>query len=203
MFKYLLILSLLLVPNLVFAESCKDCHTVIIKMNEEVIVTARNYLGVREKTNHNDNTEIDKWLKNCGLGKGYSYCAAYTVYMYKETFEKYKLKSPLPNTAGVARFAEYSIKHPFDFKVISTKKMKWNIDQPQTGDLISWGHGRSFTSFNYMGHQGITIKPLPKTKVQSIEGNTKASEGGDQSGTKLGDFTGGQEGVYILSLIHI
>lgn len=196
--KLLIFCILLLFPSLVLASNCKNCHASTgININEEVIITAKKYLNVREATNNNDNPEIDKWLKNCGLGKGYSYCAAYTIYMYKLTFEEYKLKSPLPNYAGVARFAEYSIKHPFDFKVISTKKMKWGVDKPEVGDIISWGHGTSFKGFGYMGHQGITIIPLPNQKVNSIEGNTKAGDGGDQSGTIKGDMTYGHEGVYI------
>ena len=192
-----LILIIFLLPSFAFA-SCLDCHAIqTIKINEEVIKVAKEFSIVREKTNNNDDPEIDRWLKNCGLGKGYSYCAAFTVYMYKLTYERNGLKSPLPNIAGVANFANYANKHPFEFKMISTKKMNWGIDTPEAGDLISWKHGSSiFNGFGYMGHQGITIKPVPKLKVDAIEGNTKAGAGGDQSGTVKGDMRYGHEGVY-------
>jgi hypothetical protein len=98
--------------------------------------------------------------------------------------------------AGVSRFAEYCVKHPFDFKVISTKKMNWGIDKPQVGDLISWKHGSStFNGFGYMGHQGLTREQV-LVDVHSIEANTKAGAGGDQSGAVKGDLRYGHEGVY-------
>lgn len=189
----------LLIPSIVLGQPCKDCHAVTtVNINEEVIITAKKFLYVREKTNNNDAPEIDLWLKNCGLGKGYSYCAAYSVYMYKLTFEQYMLKSPFPNTAGVASFAQYCTKHPFDFKVISIKKLKWGIDIVEPGDILSFKHGTSaFSGWNYMGHQGINIIQEKESKVLAIEGNTKPSNKGDQSGTVKGDMKTGQEGVYI------
>jgi hypothetical protein len=196
--QLLLFILVLIIPTNLWA-TCFDCHARdMVNINEEVVLTANKYLYVREATNNNDAPEIDKWLKVCGLGSGYSYCAAFTVSMYKETFEKFNLKSPLPRTAGVAKFAEYTIKRPFEFKVISTKKMNWGIDKPQVGDLVSWKRGSSiFNGFGYMGHQGITISPLPNMRVKAIEGNTKAGEGGDQSGTVKGDMKYGHEGVYV------
>jgi hypothetical protein len=185
--KFLTILFLFL-PTVSFAN-CKDCHIVSVNINEEVITTAKKYLGVKELTNNNDSPEIDKWLKNCGLGKGFSYCAAYSVYMFKETFESYGLKSPLPNTAGVAKFAQYTIKHPFEFKVISTKKINWGIDAPEKGDVILWRHGSSINSgFDFLGHQGILISTNKDKTLNTIEGNTSSSDKGSQDGRELGNM---------------
>lgn len=172
------------------------CHPTETKVNEEVIKVGEKYLYVREATNNNDAPEIDKWLKNCGLGSGYSYCQAYVASMYKDTFSKYNLKSPFPMYAGVAKFAEYCSNRPLTFKVISTKKMTWGVDKPEIGDVASWKHGSSkFTGFNYKGHAGLVLSSDSKY-VYTIEANTKGVDGGDQSGTVLGDMTYGHEGVY-------
>ena len=190
-----IIFILLLLPTISFT-SCLDCHAIEFNPTHEVVITAKQYLNVREKTNHNDSPEIDRWLKNCGLGKGYSYCQAYTVNCYKETYEKHGLKSPYPMYAGVARVAEYCTKNSLKFKVISTKKLIWGVDSPQEGDIASWKHGKSqFTGFGYNGHAGL-VKYAKGKDIYTIEGNTKVGEGGDQSGTVLGDMRYGHEGVY-------
>lgn len=192
-----LLFFILFLPSTLFAGECSTCHAEEIKINEIVIKKAEKYLYVREKSNRNDAPEITQWLKYTGVGPGESYCAAYTVSMYKEAFEEYFLKSPLPRYAGVARFAEYCIKHPFDFKVISTKKLIWGVDTIEIGDIASWKHGKAqFTGFGYKGHQGIILYADENHNVYTIEGNTKAGPGGDQSGTVKGDMKYGHEGVY-------
>jgi hypothetical protein len=102
------------------------------------IIIAKKYNYVREKTNNNDAPEIDQWLKNCGLGKGNPYCASYIASIKKETYENEGKKSPWPMIGSVSMFANYCNKRPFDFKLISTKKLQWNIDSVQPGDVISW-----------------------------------------------------------------
>lgn len=177
------------------ASSCKQCHSFIIA--DDVIKTAKKYKHVREKTNNNDSPEIDLWLKRCGLGGGYSYCQAYVNSMYKETFESHLLKSPLPMTAGVANFAQICSKRPFEFKIISTKKLNWGVEKAEVGDIASWKHGSAnFNGFGYMGHAGLVISSDAKKNIYTIEGNTKAGNGGDQSGTVKGDMRYGHEGVY-------
>jgi hypothetical protein len=198
MIKLSLIL-LLLLPSLSLGATCTDCHaSEFVNINEKVIEVAMKYKNVREKKNNNDDPKITEWLKFCYVGPGESYCAAYTVSMYKEAFESIMLKSPFPRCAGVARFAEYCVARPFDFKVISTKKINWGIEQPEVGDLLSWKHGSSaFTGFGYKGHQGLAISSNKNKTINTIEGNTKAGEGGDQSGAEKGNMKFGQEGVYL------
>jgi hypothetical protein len=196
--KFFLFLMVLLFPSILIASDCSECHKrEKIKVNEEVITTAKHYLYVREKTNNNDAPEIDAWLKYVKSGKGNPYCAAYVVSMYRETYESYLLTSPLPRTALASNIADYASKHPFEFKLISTKKINWGVDKPNVGDIINWKHGSStFTGFGYKGHTGLTRYADAKMNVYTIEGNTKAGNGGDQSGTTKGDMTYGHEGVY-------
>jgi hypothetical protein len=176
---------------------CLECHANEFKPNEEVISVAKQYLYVREKSNNNDAPEIDQWLKNCGLGSGYSYCNAYAVSMYKKTYEKHGLKSPYPMYAGVARLDEYCLKNTLKFKVISSKQVLFGIETPLMGDLVSWKHGKAqITGFGYKGHRAINKYYINPETVYTIEANTKAGAGGDQSGTVLGDMKYGKEGVY-------
>jgi len=193
MFKKVLVIFFLL-TSIASANVCNTCHA--FNSGQEAVINAEKYLYVRETTNNNDAPEINKWLKNCGLGKGYSYCQAFVASIYKETFQNHNKKSPWPLVASVASFANYCNKRPFDFKMISTKKIQWSIDTIEPGDVISWKHGSSiFTGFNYMGHAGIGVKNI-KSNIYTIEANTKAGAGGDQSGTVKGDMRYGHEGVY-------
>lgn len=193
MLKKLIVIFFLL-TGIASANTCNTCHA--WNSGEESIINANKYLNVREKTNNNDAPEIKQWLKNCGLSGGYSYCQAFVASMYKETFQNHNKKSPWPMSAGVASFANYCSKRPFDFKMVSTKKLQWSIDTVEPGDVISWKHGSSiFNGFNYMGHAGLGIKNV-KNNIYTIEANTKAGPGGDQSGTVKGDMKYGHEGVY-------
>ena len=193
--KIITILIALSITSLSYAN-CFDCHA--FNKNEEVIKLAKSYTYVRETKNGNDAPEIDKWLKNCGVGRGEPYCQAFYVNMWKEMYSINKLgKSPYPMYAGVARMAEYCIKHPFDYEVITTKKMIWTNNTPKQGDLASWKHGKAqFTGFGYKGHAGFVDKVDDRKNIYTVEGNTKKGKGGDQSGTIKGDMKYGHEGVY-------
>jgi hypothetical protein len=196
--KFLTIALICLLPSVSLASTCSECHArETVKINEEVIVTAKKYLYVREKTNNNDAPEIDAWVKYARASKGDPWCAAFVVSMYKETYEQYGLKSPVPRMASVSSLTEYATKHPFEFKVISTKKINWGVDKPLIGDMVSWKHGSStFTGFGYKGHFGLDKSCDPKMNVYTVEGNTKSGPGGDQSGTVKGDLKYGHEGVF-------
>jgi hypothetical protein len=195
--KFFLLILLGGLPSLTFADCTSLCHASEVKVNEKVIEIGSKYLYVREATNTNDAPEIDFWLKRCGLGTGYPYCSAFVANQFKDTFDKYNMKTPFPMYAGVAKFAEYCINRPLTFKVISTKKMNWGIDKPEIGDVVSWKHGSSaFTGFGYKGHAGLMISAEDNKLVNTLEANTNGGYGGDQSGTVQGDMTYGNEGVY-------
>lgn len=192
---FLIIIFLYSFSTLAIAN-CDTCHG--FDKQQNIIEQAKKYNYVREKTNNNDAPEINAWLKNCGLGPGYSYCQAFVANMEKEMYEQNGLgKSPFPMKAGVAVFAQYCIKHPFEFEVIPTKKILWDINRPKKGDIASWMHGKAqYTSFGYMGHAGLVQFVDENKKIKTIEANTKAGPGGDQSGTVKGDMKYGHEGVY-------
>jgi hypothetical protein len=198
MIKVLLFL-IIFFPSFVYGGCASTCHATEpeINISNEIIAYEKTHLNVREATNNNDNPEIDKWLKFCGLGPGYSYCQAFQAYSFDVVFKSINLKSPYPNYAGVARFAEYCSKRPLTFKVISSKQIKWGIYTPEPGDIASWKHGSStFSGYNYYGHAGLVRYIDKNLNIYTIEANTKAGNGGDQSGSIKGDMTDGLEGVY-------
>ena len=197
--RYFIILFIILFCITSYSQAgCIDCHGSVIKVNELLIKNAEKYLYVREATNNNDAPEIYTWNKYAkSFSKFDPYCTSFAVYNFHEVFDLYSLKNPVPKTAGVAALAQYASNHPFDFKVISTKKINWGVDNPQIGDIASFKHGTStFTGWDYKGHTELVRSSDSKKNVFTIGANTKAGNGGDQSGTKKGDFTGGQEGVY-------
>lgn len=51
-------------------------------LRQRVIDTALSQVGVREATGHNDGVAVEKYLKVCGLGKGYAWCAAFVSWIY-------------------------------------------------------------------------------------------------------------------------
>lgn len=54
-----------------------------IELRKQVIDTALSQIGVRELSGKNDGVAVEKYLKVCGLGKGYAWCAAFISWVYK------------------------------------------------------------------------------------------------------------------------
>ena len=50
--------------------------------NNCLIKTAESQVGVVEKTGNNDGVQVEAYLKTVGLGKGYSYCAAFVKWVF-------------------------------------------------------------------------------------------------------------------------
>ena len=64
MYRFLTILCLLLVGASVSPNACLERWYT-------------SQIGVREATGHNDGPVVESYLKNVGLGKGYSWCSAF------------------------------------------------------------------------------------------------------------------------------
>lgn len=185
-------LFLVLFSSLSFA-GCIECHAQTVHIPTEVVKTAEKYLYVREAKNNNRSPEIDKWHKKFGIPYGNPYCAMFALNSYMEPYEALLLKSPLPKYARVATFAKWSTRNPLVVKPITVKQIQLGIYKPEPGDIICWMHGRaqSANTFNWDGHMGIV-----KKWNKSIEGNTKPSDKGDQTGRTIGDTKYGNDGVY-------
>ena len=170
-----------------------------IKINEKALDIAKSYNYVRELNNDNRSPEIDKWHKTFGLPYGNPYCAMFTLNSYIEAFEGCHMKTPLPKIARVSTFSQWSLSHPLIIQTITTKQVIFGAYKPEIGDIISWKHG-AFSpgkdNFGWNGHMGITNSWDGK-KLFTVEGNTKPSNKGDQTGrVKEDPKLVGNDGVY-------
>lgn len=171
-----------------------------IFVGKSVLDNANKYLYVREKTNNNDAPEIDKFLKYHGLGPGFSWCQAFANYNYYEAFLYHNEKTPFPKIARCSTFARWCLNQPVRIKVITAKQVLAGAAEPHPGDIANFKHGPYVTkeTFTYNGHAAIVISYNKITKtVTTIEGNTKPSNQGDQTGVTKGDLSYGHDGVYV------
>lgn len=125
------------------------------------IDTALRYTHVRESGN-NDGKEVRMFLRSVGLGKGYSWCAAFISYCLKA------VKSPFPIRSAVARkfITKSSIK---------AQDVLYGKYVPQRGDLIIWQRGET-----PYGHIAANIETKSKNLFYDIEGNTSSGKKGSQ-----------------------
>lgn len=166
-------------------------------INLKALEIAQKYTYLREKKNDNREPEITQWLKYCGLGPGYPYCQAFVNNCYKEAFEELGKKSPLSRSASVAAFAKWSLNNPLLVKSIPAKMVAMGY-KVEPGAIISWKHGTALMkeSFSYNGHAGMLKIQKGNNLFITIEGNTKPSNQGDQTGRTIGDTKYGNDGVY-------
>lgn len=139
--------------NSVKQDVAKRDHT-LVDVRKQVIDSALSQVGVRELTGKNDGIAVEKYLKVCGLGKGYAWCAAFISWNYK--------------VCGVTTYktAWAPSWFPADKTTIHPKTA-------QPGDPFGlWIGGR-------IGHVGFVYKWSDKV-VTTIEGNT--NEAGSREG---------------------
>lgn len=127
-------------------------HSTILRIR--AIEIADTQLFVREKTNNNDGKEVEEYLKLVGLGKGYSWCAAFVYWSFQKAADELKLKNPLPKTAGVLNHWEI------------TKGQKL-IQNPEEGDIFIMDFGGGH------GHTGL-VTEAKNGRIYTVEGNTSA-----------------------------
>lgn len=154
------------------------------KYNDDIIFVANQYLSVREFKNRNDAPEIDKWLLNVGLdnksltikGKqGYSWCAAYSLSMYKETYSYHQESNPVKSiqSARCSEVWKLAKKDKYKFITIPAKRIYIGAEKMREADMIIWSHKKINDNFN--GHFGLTINQYSPYRFKSIEGNTTGS----------------------------
>lgn len=140
---------------------------------------AHKYLDVRERTGNNDHPDIDRWLAYLGLPKYLSYCAAFSIYQYKEAADELRVKQPWPRYGRVARLWESCKANPLKYRAITADQVRLGSASLQPGDLPVWAHG-TIRAGDFNGHTGLVIKQLSPRSFVSIEGNTSSGNKGSQ-----------------------
>lgn len=124
------------------------------KLNLRAMQIAQSKEGVREATGANDGTEVEKYLKSVGLGKGFSWCMAFVYWCYEQAAQQLKVKNPLVKTGGCMK----------QWNETTCKKSK----APQIGSIFIMDLGGG------AGHTGI-VTAVRGDVVDTIEGNTNTN----------------------------
>lgn len=162
-----LLLSLLMV--------CLACPVVSAEsLPAAAVRISAGYLQVRERTNHNDAPEIDRFLAYMGLPKRLSWCAAYVVYCYGQAAVERRLPNPLPKYGRVAMLWQYAQANELRYRTIDPEDVMAGSVRPQPGDVVIWLYG---TGPNPNGHTGLVRYPIARQTVATREGNTGPGRG--------------------------
>ena len=151
-----------------------------------VLDTAKSYLYVREKTNHNDAPEIDKFLKYVGLGPQFPYCLAFAEFCWGQHYKP----SPYPILGGTVRFMEIVKAHPLRYKVYTTEDFAMGRGSGAVGGIGIFFHNSK------TGHAFILEKPIKLNGLQTIEGNTVGSSKGTAAEQRGEGKTKKAQGVF-------
>lgn len=116
------------------------------------------YIGVREATGRNDGPEVERFLRNVGLGKGYPWCAA---------FVKTCLLEAGYESAGKMNGMALSTVNKSNMVYSAGKKLK----EPQPGDVATlW-----YNNLGRIGHTLFFDNEVNSNVYESVEGNTNGA----------------------------
>lgn len=135
------------------------------QMRKDLIEVLESQLYVREATGNNDGTEVEKYLAEVGLGKGYPWCAAYTTWGFNVC------GVPNPQSAWSPDWAR-SKNTIWSLNLVKQHKAK----NPKAGDVFTI----YYNSLNRVGHVGYIVKEYNDKYFITIEGNTNIA------GSRLG-----------------
>lgn len=148
-------------------------------LRDKLIRCADKYIGIREKTGHNDGVEVEAILGNVGLGKGYAWCAA----LQAQIFDDAGLKNP------------HSAYCPDWFKT----NVVYRRDKPSPVPFVAKkGQNAGFfiQSKGRVGHIGM-IYDESKWNYSLKEGNT--NEAGSDEGEGAYNKIRNKRSIYIIS----
>lgn len=119
----------------------------------KVLEVAAGELGKQEAPKgSNAGKDVEKYLKDVGLGKGYSWCMAFVYWCVDEVRTELGKPNPIIKTAGVLD----------QWRRVAPEHKK---SVPQVGDIFIMDFGKG------QGHTGFVTK-IDGANVHTIEGNT-------------------------------
>jgi hypothetical protein len=126
-------------------------------LSEQAMFVALSQLGVTEHPlGSNAGPEVEAYLKSVGLGKGYSWCAAFVYWCFNEASIKLQRPNPVPRTGGVLKM--YHQASPATRVLIG----------PKINDVFVMDYGKG------LGHTGF-VTGTTKTHIYTCEGNSDAA----------------------------
>lgn len=139
----------------------------------KVITVAKSQVGVKEKPiGSNRGPEVEAYLRSCGLGGGYAWCAAFVAWVIQQATAALDVDNPWKNTAYCPSIEAFA------------KSRGIFYDSPEVGDVfLSYS---SPEGWYRASHTGIVTR-VDGNLFYTVEGNT------NNTGSRVGD------GVYSLS----
>jgi hypothetical protein len=127
-----------------------------MRTRQEIVERARLHVGHRE-TSNNRSPLIDAWLRRCGLGPGYAWCAAFASWCVEDR-EMHLTGEDSPVLAPVKQAGALKLGRMFP----ATR-------DPQPGDLMYFA-----TDDKGAGHVGVVVGG-DEDRVLCVEGNSANS----------------------------
>lgn len=138
----------------------------------KVLEVAAAEVGVREEPpGSNRGRRVNEYLSVVGLGGGYSWCAAFVFWCYKEAARQLGVPNPAVRTAGVLDM--WNKAKAKGFLRVSAEDAAGNPALVKPGMIFAYGTGGG------LGHTGI-VTCVSGLQFETIEGNT--DPGGSRNG---------------------
>lgn len=118
-------------------------------------------IGVKEASGKNDGEKVEQYLNSVGLGKGYSWCAAFVKWCM--------LQCGISSTITAWSPSAHNSKNLVYFRQQTLKSFN-------AGDVFTiW-----YPSLKRIGHTGFYDAPAGEDMIYTVEGNT--NDGGSRNG---------------------
>lgn len=127
------------------------------------VTIARSFVGITEKTGHNDGPAIERIIRHGGGAKGASYCAYFVSYC----LDSAKVKTPTTRSGLARSFLKKN-------SILARDVLYGKVKIPQ-GTIIVWQKGETIN-----GHTGF-VDQWGTVSGTTIEGNTSSGQHGSQA----------------------
>lgn len=159
-----------------------------MSLSQTAIEIAVSQLGVHEQGGNNRGPEVDLYLASVGLGPGYSWCAAFVFWCFREAAQRLALVNPCPRTAGAV-------------KIWTHAEPICRITAPVPGAIYVLEHDPTKGT----GHAGIIETVNADGTISEVSGNTNAA--GSREGNAVARHTGASpqsiHGGVLLGLLNL
>lgn len=125
-------------------------------LQEAAINVAVAELGVTEVGGNNRGPRVNQYLASVGLDPGYSWCASFVFWCFRQAAQQLGIVNPCPRTAGAVRL--WTLTEPICRDLV-----------PAPGAIYVLDHGGG------KGHAGIIESIDDEGTISEISGNTNAA----------------------------
>jgi len=144
-------------------------------LQQAAVAIAVSQLGVRESGGNNRGPQVEQYLASVGLDPGFSWCAAFVFWCFRQASQQLGLVNPCPRTAGAVRL--WTLTEPICRDLV-----------PAPGSIYVLDHGGG------KGHAGIIESIDDEGTIAEISGNTNAA--GSREGNAVARHVGAPAKVH-------